>query len=156
MSEATIRAEIKNILQGVSGIGVIHTRRRYSRSRSVFRQLMTSGGIVNGCMIFRQASTAERQELPHIDRHHHFKIIYYYDLDDENASEDTFQALMDAIFEAFKANYKLNGAAVNSGPIQIEDVDTDYLESEKEGIPGTVVHRGDLSIDVEERATYTP
>ena len=156
MSEETIRAEIKNILEDVSGIGVIHTRRRYSRSRVVFRQLMTSGGIVNGCMIFRQATTAERQELPHIDRYHHYKIIYYYDLDDENASEDTFQALLEAIFEAFKSNSTLNGAAVNSGPIQIEDVDTDYLESEKEGVPGTLVHRGDLSIDIEEWETYTP
>ena len=156
MSEATIRGQIKIILQGVSGIGVVHTRRRYSRSRAVFKELMSSGGKVNGCMVYRQATPAERFDVPNITRTHHFKIVYLYELDDESASEDTFQALLDAIFEAFKSNYTLNGTAMNSGPIQIENVDTDIIESEKEQVPGTLVHMAELSLIAEERATYAP
>ena len=108
MSEATIKAQIKIILQGVSGIGAIHTRRRYSRSRAVFKELMTSGGKVNGCMVYRVATPAKRVEVPTVRRYHHFRIDYLYELNDETASEDTFQALLDAIFDAFKSKCTIN------------------------------------------------
>jgi hypothetical protein len=156
MSEATIKAQIKGILEGVSGVGVVYTRRRYSRSRAVFRNMMTSDGKINACMVYRAATPSERFELPNIIRYHQFRIDYLYELDDETASEDTFQALLDAIFDAFKSNYSLNGTVMNSDPLQIEDVDTDWLDSEKEGVPGTLVHRAELSLRVEERVTYTP
>jgi len=156
MSEATIKAQIAIILQGVSGIGVIHTRRRYSRSRAVFKKLMTSGGIVNGCMVYRVATPAQRFEMPNISRYHTFKMIFLREVDDAASSEDTFQALLDAVFNAFKSNYSINGTVLNSDPIDVDDVDTDLIESETDGVPGTLVHRGELSLRAEERVTYTP
>ncbi len=77
-------------------------------------------------------------------------------MNDEASSEDTFQALLDAVFDAFKSNYSINGTVMNSDPVQIDDVDTELIESEKEGVPGTLVHRGELTLNVEERVTYTP
>jgi len=155
MSEAAIKEQIKIIMEGVPGIGAVHTRWRYSRSRAEFRKLMSSGGKINGIMFHRQATPAERFDNPRMMRYHQFRFIYLYELDDAAASEDVFQALLDAVFAAFKSNYSLNGTAENCDPLQIDDVDTDWLDQEKEGIPGTLVHRGEMSLRVEERVTYS-
>ena len=148
MSEATIKTQIKAILERVNGIGVVHNRIRYSRSIAEFLALMSSGGKVNGWMITRKSTPAERDTMPTINRAHLFKIMAIYDLDDAAASEITFQAILDAIFDAFKSNYNLNGTAQNSEPVQIEDVDVDEYG-------GKLFHTAELSLSVNERSLYT-
>jgi hypothetical protein len=149
MSEATIRAQIKIIMEGVSGIGVVHSRKRVSTSLAGFFKLMTSGtpAMINGWMIHRQATPSERGNMPTIDRFHTYKILGLYDLDDENDSDSTFQALIEAIFDAFKSNLTLNGTALNSDPINIDNIDEDeYVHR--------LFHTCELTLTVHDRATY--
>lgn len=148
MSEALIRAQGKTILESVSGIGVVHTYERYSRSIAEFLYLMTSGGKVNGWMIHRASTDSKREVYPLIERYHEFKITGLYELDDANVSEVTFQAILDAIFEAFKSNNTLNGTALDSEPVSIDSVDTEEYGNR-------LFHTAELTLVVRERATYT-
>ena len=148
MSEALIRAEIKTILETVSGIGAVHTYERYSRSLAEYFTLMTSGGKVNGWMIHRASTDSRREVLPLIERYHEYKISSIYELDDVNASEVTFQAILDAIFEAFKSENTLNGQALDSEPVSI-----DFVNTEEYG--GRLFHTAVLTLVVRERSTYT-
>ena len=148
MSEALIRAQIKTIMESVSGIGVVHDYERYSRSLADFFQLMTHAGKINGWMIHRQSTPSDRDNMPTIHRQHMFKITGLYELDDAAGSERTFQALLDAIYTAFKSKYSLNGTALNSDPVQIDDVDTGEYGNR-------LFHTAELTLPVWERDTYS-
>jgi hypothetical protein len=129
MSEALIKAQIKVILEAVSGIGVVHNRERFSRSMAEFLTLMTSAGKINGWMIHRQSTGAKRIVIGlgnnGIERTHLFIISGLYEIDDLTDSESTFQALVEAIFTAFKDKPTLNGTAQSSEPLDVQEVDVD-------------------------------
>lgn len=148
MSRSLISAQIKVILATVSGIGVIHEYKRYSRSIAEFLNLMTSGGIVNGWMISRESTPSERDTMPTIMRTHEFKISGVYAHNDETSSETTFQDILDAIYTAFKSNYTLNSTALNSDPVSIDVADV--LE-----VGGQLYHIAELTLTVYERDTYS-
>ncbi|OPY15245.1 MAG: hypothetical protein A4E66_00164 [Syntrophus sp. PtaB.Bin001] len=156
MSEALIRAQIKAILEAVTGIGVVHDYKRYARSIADFRKIMTpTGGTgVNGWVVSRQ-KTASRQATMgpkgQIERTHIFSISGIYALDDAAGSETTFQETIDAIFEAFKANGTLNGTAISHQQIQVEDVDV-TPESE---LGDDLYHTADLTLEVLERTAVS-
>lgn len=149
MSEALIRAEIKTILEAVSGIGVVHDYKRYSRSKAVFLELMRpiSGGMVNGWMIHWRDAVSVRDTMPTIQRNHTYEIIGFYELNDAIASGKVFDALLNAIYAAFKSNYTLNGTALNSDPVTIESDDTPPDEQ-------PMLHFGLITLSVQERDTY--
>jgi len=148
MSEVLIRAQIKTELEKVSGIGVVHTYERYSRSLAELFELMTKSSKINGWMIHRASTDSKRETLPLVDRYHTFKITAIYELDDAAASEVTFQAILDAIFEAFKSKNTLNGTALDSEPINIDSVETEEYGNR-------LFHTAVLTLVVHERTTYT-
>lgn len=146
MSEANIRAQIKTNLEAVSGIGVVHNYERYSRSWAQFLNLMTSSGTVNGWMIHREANANARQVGGRIERWHTYRIFGVYALDDANASEVTFQALLELIYAAFIDDPRLTGTAAGTEPIQIESIDADEFG-------GRLYHTAELVLEVMERIT---
>lgn len=152
MSEALIRAQIKTILQAVTGIGAVHDYERYSRSIiTEFRSLMTASGIVNGWVIHRESSSAEQVIMGpkgQIERVHTFRIAGIYALDDANGSEKTFQAILDAIFAAFKSNGTLNGTAISHRQMQIDSVTVTKLGDD-------LYHTAELTLEVMERTAIT-
>jgi len=148
MSEVLIRTQIKTILETVSGIGVVHAYERYSRSLAELFLLMTKNGKINGWMVHRASTSSTREVYPLIERSHEFKIMGLYELDDVAASEVTFQALLEAIFTAFKSKATLNATALDSEPISIDAVDTqDY--------GGRLFHTAEMTLVARERAAYT-
>jgi len=147
MSESTVRAQIKSTLEGVSGIGRVHDYYRHSRSVAKFLELMRSDNTVNGCMIRRKKTATIRDTMPTLKRTHHFWISFIYEMDDANESEITFQALLEAVFTAFKSDETIGGTCINSDPFQIEDVDE--LE-----IGETLYHVADCLLVCHERDTY--
>jgi hypothetical protein len=149
MSEVLIRAQIKAVLSGSSGIGVIHDRRRYSDTWDAWFTLMTSGGKINGWTINREETPAAYDTNATIARRHTFTIMGFMDVDDTGASETTFQAILDSIFTTFAGNRKLNGTAQNSGPINIEYVRVDLFGDE---LVNRLLHVAQLTLLVEERA----
>jgi hypothetical protein len=147
MSESAIRAQIQDIMEGVSGIGVVHKYERYSKSIPKFLSLMTHEGKVNGWTIHRQETPSERISNPAVERYHLFAISGLYELDDEAGSEETFQALLEALVQAFHANITLNGTAVKCDPLSIDDVDTDLYGQQ-------LFHTAALSLRVHDREYY--
>jgi len=144
MSEAAIRAEIKTILEAVTGIGVVHNRRRWTRSFPTYFSLMTSGGIVNGWQIHREATSSEWVSDVQVERSHVFSIFGVYGQDDENDSESTFQALIESIFQAFRDAHTVGGTALNSELLHVESVG-------EEEHAGTLYHVCELVLAVRER-----
>jgi hypothetical protein len=147
MSESAIRAEIKSIMEAVSGSGVVHDHERYSRSMAEFLSLMTSAGKVNGWTISRKSTAAERVVYPSVDREHVYAISGIFELDDENTSETVFQGLIDSYCAAFHAKSTLNGQAIKSGPMIVEDVDTEEYGKR-------LFHVCELSLKVTDREFY--
>jgi hypothetical protein len=127
MSESLIRAQIKTIMESVTGIGAVHSRERHSKSLATFINAMTSGGIVNGWTIQRQAVEQRRVVLGigsgYIERSHDFRIMGIYVLDDSADTAATFQVLIDAVLDKFIINPTLNGTATHSDPIQVNTID---------------------------------
>ena len=133
MSEATIRAQIKSILQGVTGSGAVHDYMRHTRSDAERLILYTSGGKVNAFEFERISNANERDTTGTARRTYTYQLQGYYTLDDANQSSYLFQALLDASFEAFKSNITLNGTALLSDLISFDQID--YTD-----IGGTLYH----------------
>ena len=134
MSEATIRAQIKALAETISGIGQVHDYKRHSRSIATWLALVRSSGTVNAVIISRRKTEAERLTMPFIKRSHHFELVFIHDIDDENASEKTFQAMLESAFDTFKSQQTLNDTCINVDPLQIVAVDEDDFQT------GTLYH----------------
>lgn len=145
MSQDTLLAEVVSILGGVSGVGAVHDYERYSRSYSEWIELMSDSNIVNGWTVSRESTQAERETVATIKNRHLFRIKGYYKLDDPNASEQTFQNLLDSIRAAFFNKKTLNGAAMNSDPVTVD------LVALKEIAPDYFVLITELGLQSEER-----
>lgn len=156
MSEALIRAQIKAILEAVSGIGVVHDYERYARSITDFRQIMTKTGstTVNGWVITRKKTPSEQVIMGpkgQIQRNYLYRIAGVYALDDAAGSEKTFQGIIDAIFAAFKGNGTLNGTAISHRQIQIDDVDVTSAGE----FGDDIYHTAELTLEVMERTAIS-
>ncbi len=141
MSEASVRAAIKTILETVPGIGRVHDFDRWSRSWSRFLELMRElpGGPVNGWMISRHSTSETAETLGGSGglgtvRVHHYEIRGIRTLDDDAASEHDFQALIEAVCDAFRARPDLDGACDSIvGPgneygVQVREVGVDDFD----------------------------
>lgn len=147
MSEATVRAQVKTLLEAVSGIGAVHDYERFSRSPAKWLELMRSSGIVNGWEIHRAKTPSFRDNHPTMKRSHNFMISGIYELDDANESEKTFQAIIEAIYGKFRDNHTIGGTCINSDPLQVGDVSIDIIEK-------TLYHTCDLLLVCHERDYY--
>ncbi len=125
MGLADIREQIKTILSGVSGAGVVHDYDRWASTWEKFLDLFKdeATGKINGWTITRDKTPATTASTTHDSRVHHFRIRGYYGLKDEDASEIVFQQLIEDICASFRSKYKLNDTAENTEPVQVEAVD---------------------------------
>ena len=110
---AAIRAAIKTKLSSVTDVGVVHDYERYATREAEFRSLYEwpspGGGQIRGWN-FRRLST--RETSPAIGRYvvdHGWVIRGYLSLDDSAATEKTFDDLVEAIRDAFRADETLGG-----------------------------------------------
>lgn len=149
MSQADILAEIKTIVSGVSGIGVVHDYERSSRGVGEWLDIMTSGGKINGWTISREATESEWEHHTTNRLRHVFKIKGYYAVDDANTSEKTFQALVDLVRKAFNRQETLSGDALISGPAQIDFVGIREIAPDS----SYFVHVAELTLAADERET---
>lgn len=135
MSEALIRAQIKTIMESVSGIGVVYDYERHSRSLATKLFLFKSGGIINGWEFSRTKfdPDPETETDASIDWDYSYLISGYYELDDENASEKVFQAIIDGIKNKFADKRTLNGTAITCQPVIGGLIDSDTIDSQGRG-----------------------
>ena len=117
MSEASIRARIKERLESVDGIGIVHDYERWAMNwNDILDKFKTPSNRYHGWMISRTQRTPKQSSVCGIEVAHTFRIRGIYALDDAAASEKTFQSLIDNISLAFDADETLNGTCLTTHP----------------------------------------
>lgn len=101
----TIAADIKTKMQTISGIGNVHDYYRWNKEASKFLALFAytpAGGSqqIRGWELSRISATEHKRGA--FFRHHRFKITGYMSLRDADATDKTFQTLVDDICEKFR------------------------------------------------------
>jgi len=97
MSYATILAQLKILLDAVTGIGTTFDYFRLSHDEQTLKATFVSSGKLHAWIITRAQAPGENQTTRHTLRNHAFDIYGYYAIDDTNASEKTFQQLCDVV-----------------------------------------------------------
>lgn len=115
MSYSGITSALAAIVSAVTGTANVYQYRRYnSGSEDQMKTLFEDSSIINTWQISRVAATSEFDGSGQCDvqRTGEFAIHGYYSIDDSNASEMTFQALVDSVMARLDlfSNRKLLGA----------------------------------------------
>jgi hypothetical protein len=155
MSEALINAQIKSVLEAVTGIGPVHAYERYPRSLAdYFAMMKDDAGKVNGWVIHRESTISSRITLGIkglIERIHTYRISGIVELDDAAASETALQALLEEIFTAFKAAGDLAGTCQRTDLLNIDAVNMSDLGE----LGADLYHIVGMTLTVYERVTST-
>ena len=148
MSEATIRAQIKSTVEGVSGIGVVHDYVRWASTWQQFLTLYKKSGKINGCSISRVATPAHITARRKQERRFAYKLRFYYGLKDSAASEKIFQALIESVVTALSADSDVGGLTYRTDPVQVDIVDARMFGD-------VLCHYGELTLVVYETTDLT-
>lgn len=146
MSLAEIRSAVVTILEAVEGIGQVHAYERLSSDLAALKRLHVSGGQLHSWTVTRTRTTAEYRSNTQTERRHTLAIRGYMALADADATELTFQALVEAIEEAFRSNDTVNDTAEVAGPLQVERVEPVMFA-------GVLCHFAELSLLAQELVT---
>ena len=151
MSFATIRTEIKTILEDVTGIGRVHDFIRHTTFWSEFSKRHTDLQIINDWEITRigltQNLAAVQTQIaaePTFDDIHTVQIIGRMGLQDNSESEKKFQTLVDAVITALRKSADLSQTVVK--PIHPIDAIIDH-----DNFHGNLVHQVNITFNAQER-----
>lgn len=144
MTLSTVRAAVVATLEGVAGVGVVHDYERYGARLEELKALYVTGGQLRGWYVRR---TAGRESGPGKGRYalvDDWLLRGFMALDDSAATEKTFDGLIEAIRDAFRADETLGGAVAGT------NVDGRAGVQVTESIPvlfgGTLCHAARLSL----------
>jgi hypothetical protein len=117
MPLADIREQIKVILSGVPGIGVVHDYERFNNDWTKFLSLFRdSGGHINGCMFSREKCPKKQITLGEVELAHIFVIRRFMGLKDDEATGIIFDDNLEEISAAFGTTETLNDTCRTINP----------------------------------------
>ena len=159
MSLDIIRAELKTILEGVSGMGKVHDYQRLTHEWKTYQKLFTKDSLVNMWEIERPevsrwiaATLGPNGGVERVI--HHFILRGFYRINDEQESEKTFQNIVEGVCQSFRAVPQL---ALTDPPAEM------VYESDKSPLGATVFkdmlgvvlcHVAEVNISVQEKVTF--
>lgn len=147
MSETAIRTEISGLLGSVTNIGKVYDYERWAADWATFINLFKAniGGVdqIRGWEIGRKAAQAQYDSNAEELTTHQFVIRGYMGVKDSDATEKTFNTLIEAIRTKFRFNFKLNGTCELAGPVNVDLIDTRTFGS-------VLCHYCELSLPVQE------
>lgn len=147
MSEAANRQQIFTELSSVTNIGKVYDYERWAADWATFINLFKTniGGVdqIRGWEIGRKAAQAQYDSNAEELTTHQFVIRGYMGIKDSDATEKTFNALIEAIRTKFRFSFRLNGACEHAGPVSAELIDTRTFGS-------VLCHYCELSLPVQE------
>lgn len=119
MSHAVIRAALAALIAAVPDVGQVHDRERYLREEGKFRELYVytpSNGIeqLRGWWLRRTATQESTLAIGRNMEVHTWQIRGYMALNDAEASEHEFDALIEALRDAVRADPTLGGVCEQS------------------------------------------
>jgi len=128
----SIIADIKTKIEGVTDVGNVYDYYRWNNDLGAFISLF-SYTPVGGSKQIRGWEITRVSAIEHKDgaffRHHEFSIEGYMSLSDANASDKTFQVLIDNICDVFRSPadgatwYYMDGDNPKSSPAQVLLID---------------------------------
>ena len=117
MALSDIREQIKAILSGVDGIGIVHDYVRWSSDWKKFLDLYKDAdGKINGWHITRTATPEKWLTNIEYIRVYEWLIRGIYGLKDEDATEILFQNIIEDICTAFRNKDTLNDTCETVAP----------------------------------------
>jgi hypothetical protein len=146
VSLSAIRDAIVALVQGVTGIDVVHGYERWASDLPGLRALYTTNSKLHGWNVTRDRTVATYRTNTQTERRHRFVVRGYYALDDAAASEQTFQGLIEAIEAAIRNDDTLGGTAEVAGPMQVQEVRPVMFA-------GILCHTAELVIEAQELVT---
>lgn len=107
----TIRAAIKATMESVSGIVNVHDYERFASRDNEFRQLFydAPNDLINGWWFDRIRTAELDSDIGEVRRIHTWQILGFRSLDDSTGSAKTFQAKVEELATAFRADPTLGG-----------------------------------------------
>jgi len=113
-----IREQIAAILAAVDGAGVVHQYQRatagdWGKFLNLFQD---ADGKINTCMISRTDTAQQKVTMGEKELAHIFTLRFYYGLRDEQATELTFQEMLENVREAFNESETLNDTCLTTIP----------------------------------------
>jgi len=118
------REQIKATLGAVEGIGVVHDYDRWAVDwKTILDRLKDPEGRINAWTISRTKTDDIEDTRSHNLRIHHWRIRGVYGLKDANATELTFQDLVEDICDAIRAKRGFNGTVDRSSAVQVPMID---------------------------------
>jgi len=134
MAEPDIVEQIKAVLSGVSGMGVVHGYQRLATSWGKVLDLFKDDEEkINACCISRSGIFTRQATVGEAELAYLFSVRFYMGLKDGTATERVFQALLDDVVDALIINDTLNGACETTHPdwgpmsgaagLQVETID---------------------------------
>lgn len=151
MSQSTVLAKVKTILEGVADIGQVHDFVRWAKDFPDFFTLFKVTSPISQIRawdISRTRTTEVAESSRTNVQTHTFRIRGFLSLVDSTATEKTFQKLVEDVATAFRNKPTLDGVALNVSPLQRDSV-THVM------IGDVLCHIAELSLSVEEEVQWT-
>ena len=125
MSYQTVLAKVKTYMEAIPSIGNVHDYVRWNKdwpaSLTLFKVTSPTAQLR-----FWDISRIRTPEISKVDmvnsRQYTFRIRGFMSLNDAAASEKTFQELIEAVCDKFRGKPTLEGDAVDSNPVQVDNV----------------------------------
>jgi len=140
---STIAADVAAVVNPCGGN--VHTYQRWavewSRLLALFRG---DGDRVHAWMVSRSATQVERDNFPTIRRLHRMTLTGIYGLRDEDATELTWQDLIEDVCTALDNDPTLGDTVLTSGPAQVVRVDARMFGK-------VLCHYAELTLEAHER-----
>lgn len=152
MSLATVRAAILATLQGVSGIGRVHSYERFAKDQDAFRLLYRdTDGRIRGWWFDRLSTREVDLDVATVRRIHTWRITGYLALDDAEATGEALQDLVEAIATAFRTDRTLGGTVLDIRDMTLDDAPSGIQIEGMEPIlfAGVLCHRAQLRLVTE-------
>jgi hypothetical protein len=157
-----IKTAIAARLSTVTGIGRIHTYLRWAVQDADFLSLAMTGGVINVWQISRLNTEERWLTTAEVWRAHTIAIYGGYGLMDSNATEETFQNLVERVANRFRSRsaWTLDGLVESTAPYMGELASTSPTLGARGGIQvqsvdhrmvhGKLVHWAELRLGIQE------
>ena len=154
MALTDVKARIAAVLEGVAGIGKVWPRMRPMNTEAVEQSQFVSNGVLNCCFIQRGSAELETHgDMPPMGvQWDTISIHAFYAVEDAKASEDAFDALVDAMLfaifnDAMYPNYFAKTVKASRAP-RIKTIDFRHF-----GVRGALCHHAEITIQVMTQTT---
>lgn len=130
MSEATIRAQIKSVTAGVSGVGVVHDYERWTTDFEGLKAQFVSGGMLKGWIVTCRGWSNQVITFGMTDsvlRTYTHAVRGFWALDDSAGTEKLMAALAETVQAALEADATLRGEVLERETPVVAETRLDHV-----------------------------